>query len=235
MKTKYLFIAALAILVSFTACENETPFDTQSPDDAPLILKPYNESGTGSFTYYLASPETPLVDSVTVTPSRYTTVNWYVDGVLVHTGTKINMCFAGGVHDLVIEAVTDAGKRTERKGTIIVFGGEKELWHGPADLNWDDKNVKVTKATMAAVPLGSKIRIYYSQLDGQDYYALRITTPWWGEPATLETDLVLQKDLKDVPGPFIFDYDTRCKGLVDEREAMCLVGNGLKIILIDYE
>ena len=89
MKTKLLYIAALALAVVFSACENNTPYDTQSPDDAPLILRPYNESGTGSFTYNLANPDTPLYDSVTVTPSKYTTVNWYIDGTLVFTGLKI--------------------------------------------------------------------------------------------------------------------------------------------------
>ena len=120
MKTKFLYIAALALLVSFTACENETPFDTQSPNDDPIILKPYNESGTGSFTYNIPNPETPLLDSVTVTPSKYTTVNWYLDGQLVHTGTRIEMCFLAGKYNLTIEAVTTAGKRTERYGTVTV-------------------------------------------------------------------------------------------------------------------
>ena len=120
MKTKFLYIAALTLLVAFTACENETPFDTQSQDDAPLILKPYNESGSGSFTYNLANPDTPLYDSVTVTPSNYTTVNWYLDGQLVFTGLKINMTFPVGKYALVIEAVTTAGKRTERTGSVTV-------------------------------------------------------------------------------------------------------------------
>lgn len=119
MKAKYLLLLA-AMTFSFIACEKQTPFDTQSPDDEPLILKPYNESGTGSFTYLLASPETPLLDSVTVTPSAYTTVNWYLDGQLVYTGTRIEMCFLAGKYDLLIEAVTDAGKRTTRTGTVTV-------------------------------------------------------------------------------------------------------------------
>lgn len=119
MKAKYiLLIAALAGILA--SCEKQEPFDTQSPDDAPLILKPYNESGTGSFTYLLANPETPLLDSVTVTPSRYTTVNWYLDEVLVFTGTKIEMCFPAGHYDLLIEAVTEAGKRTTRTGSVTV-------------------------------------------------------------------------------------------------------------------
>ena len=88
MKKYLIYLAVLAVV--FTSCEKQTPFDTQSPDDAPLILKPYNESGTGSFTYNLANPDTPLFDSVTVTPSNYTTVNWYLNGALVFTGLKID-------------------------------------------------------------------------------------------------------------------------------------------------
>ena len=120
MKTKFLYLAALALVVSFTACENNTPFDTQTENDDPIILKPYNESGTGSFTYDLATPDTPLYDSVTVTPSRYTTVNWYLDGVMVFTGVKIDMTFPVGKYDLIIEAVTTVGKRTERYGSVTV-------------------------------------------------------------------------------------------------------------------
>ena len=120
MKTKFLYIAALVMAVVFSACENNTPYDTQSPDDAPLILRPYNESGTGSFTYNLANPDTPLYDSVTVTPSKYTTVNWYIDGTLVFTGEKIEQTFLAGSYELLIEAVTQAGKRTERKGSVTV-------------------------------------------------------------------------------------------------------------------
>ena len=122
MKTKnILLLAALFASFVLVGCKKEEPFDTQSPDDAPLILKPYNESGTGSFTYLLATPDTPLYDSVTVTPSRYTTVNWYLEGQLIFTGLKINMCFPVGTYALMIEAVTEAGKRTERTGSVTVL------------------------------------------------------------------------------------------------------------------
>ena len=121
MKTKnILLLAAFATTFILSGCKQEEPFDTQSPDDAPLILKPYNESGTGSFNYNLANPDTPLYDSVTVTPSRYTTVNWYLDGELIFTGVKINQCFPAGVYALRIEAVTEAGKSTHRDGTVTV-------------------------------------------------------------------------------------------------------------------
>ena len=121
MKTKnILLLIALAAATILTGCQPEAPFDTQSPDDAPIILTPYNESGTGTFTYDLLNPDTPLYDSVTVTPSKYTTVNWYLDQELVYTGIKMDMCFLAGTYALTIEAVTDAGLRTERTGTVTV-------------------------------------------------------------------------------------------------------------------
>ena len=121
MKTKnILLLISLAAATIFTGCQPEAPFDTQSPNDAPIILTPYNESGTGTFTYDLLNPDTPLYDSVTVTPSKYTTINWYLDKQLVYTGVKIDMCFPAGTYALTIEAVTDAGLRTERTGTVTV-------------------------------------------------------------------------------------------------------------------
>lgn len=118
MKTKFLYIAALALLVSFTACENNEPYDTQSEDDAPIFLKPF-ETEDG-LVYGKATNPDPYVDSVLVTPSAYTTVNWYVDDQLVHTGLKIEKCFPTGTYDLLIEAVTTAGKRTTRFGVLTV-------------------------------------------------------------------------------------------------------------------
>lgn len=121
MKTKnILLLIALAAATILTGCQPEAPFDTQSPNDAPIILTPYNESGNGTFTYDLLNPDTPLFDSVTVTPSAYTTINWYLDQYLVYTGKKIDMSFPAGTYALTIEAVTDAGLRTERTGTVTV-------------------------------------------------------------------------------------------------------------------
>ena len=117
MKKYYIgLIAALAFC--FASCEDNTPFDTQSPDDAPLILIPY-ESTSGTITMTQSNPDTPCADSVVVTPSAYTTVNWYIDGQLVFIGTKLDKCFPSGQYDLVIEAVTQVGKKTSRTGTFI--------------------------------------------------------------------------------------------------------------------
>ena len=394
MKTKnILLLAAFATTFILSGCKQEEPFDTQSPDDAPLILKPYNESGTGSFTYVLANPDTPLFDSVTVTPSRYTTVKWYLDDLCVCEGVKINQCFQTGTYALVIEAVTEKGKSTKRTGTVIVnpyaedpysaapaagrhlvpgaemsiegqnlskvvamvftsdlygknevatvepsaktdelltftlptmadgayylrlkdaenklYGSDMAYIHNAAvalagydafvpNEEWvitginlqDVASVKlddvvittltatatsvtliapdaaegehslsmqnkdgsavlfitsagtvdqavaiVTSDVLATVPLGSTINVYFDVIEAE-YHALRITTPWWGD-GTLASDLVPQIDgMENNPSPHTFTYDERCKGLVDERGAMCVVGFGLQINKITYK
>ncbi len=119
MKTKFLYLAAIALLVSLTACEKKAPYDLQSPDDNPLILVPYEGDNGTAVNVSVTNPD-PYVDSVIVVPSAYTTVNWYLDNVLVHTGNKINQCFPTGTYNLLIEAVTNAGKRTTRSGKLTV-------------------------------------------------------------------------------------------------------------------
>lgn len=413
MKVKsILLLAALAASIILTGCKSEEPYDTQSADDAPLILKPYNESGTGSFTYNLANPDTPLFDSVTVTPSRFTTVKWYVDNQLVNTGYKINQCFPAGSYVLRIEATTEAGKSTHRDGSIVVHpydtdpyaaapaGGrhcvpemeteisgqnlskvatvilaedifcnkvvcsvapsfkddatlkftlpavedgafylffrddagknygsdvvnihngaviltgydsfvpgetwvmtgvnlenvasvkvddevitellvtatsvsltapaadfgehtlsmknkdgsdvlfvtsagtlievtttvseEITLWTGPVDIAWDADLVKVTADVMEQVPVGSMIYLYFEVQAGAEYYALRVTTPWWDG-----YDLVSQiNDANTLPNPYGFEYTDERKGFVDLCGAMSVVGNGLTITKITFK
>jgi len=133
MKTKYIGLLAAMVIAALTSCQSNEPFDTQSPDDQPLILVPY-ETKSGQINLTEVNPETPLVDSVIVTPSQYTTVNWYLDDQLVFTGTKINMCFLAGKYALTIEAVTQAGKRTSRSGTLTVNPGTTDPYSGaPAE------------------------------------------------------------------------------------------------------
>lgn len=119
MKAKYLLLLA-ALTFSFIACEKQEPFDTQSPSDEPLILIPYWSDQTGSVINAEVTNPNPYVDSVVVVPSAYTTVNWYLDSVKVHTGTKINQAFPSGSYKLLVEAVTTEGKRTYRAGTLNV-------------------------------------------------------------------------------------------------------------------
>ena len=122
---KFYWIGLMALSVAFASCEKQEPFDTQTADDAPLILVPY-ETTTGTLVRTLANPDVLYVDSVVVTPSGYTTVNWYLDKELVHTGVKIEQSLLAGHYDLLIEAVTTAGKRTQRTGTVTVNPGAED-------------------------------------------------------------------------------------------------------------
>jgi len=240
---KFLYIAALAVLaVSFVACEHKDPYDTQSPDDDPRILRPY-ETTTGHLEYYVENDTTPFIDSVTVTPSRYTTVNWYVDDVLVFTGLRIEMCFPAGNHSLLIEAVTTAGKRTERRGTISVGGGKIPsdaitLFEGSKDLSWDENNIKFTSADLAAMPVGAKIYVEFEAWPSGDprygggdvYQLLRVISDW-------DNDNVILPDtpMGSVVSPYVFVYEQRAKDLVDSKGSMSFVGWGLLISKIAYK
>ena len=129
MKTnKFWLVAALTATFVLAGCENKAPFDTQSADDQPRILVPY-ETTDGKIHGTVYNPA-PYVDSVIVTPSAYTTVNWYLDNTLVYTGTHINMNFPTGTYDLLIEAVTTAGKRTTRTGDLTVRPAATDPYSG---------------------------------------------------------------------------------------------------------
>jgi hypothetical protein len=116
---KKIFLFVLLAVVGLSSCKKKEPYDLQSPDDNPLILIPYEGDNGTAVNVEVTNPN-PYVDSVVVVPSSYTTVNWYLDKVLVYTGTKINKAFPTGTYELLIEAVTTAGKRTTRSGKLVV-------------------------------------------------------------------------------------------------------------------
>ena len=188
MRTKFLYIVAMVILVSFTACENNTPFDKQTANDDPIILRPYNESGAGtSFDYYCANPDVPLYDSVVVTPTAYTTVKWYLDDQLVYTGKKINMCFPTGKYKLLIEAVTTAGKRTTRFGFVTVGAfSDAPYASGSADgvhivpgveMEIPGKNMSKVAKVMLTSDLYSKEEVCSCVPTSKDDGAVKVTLP----------------------------------------------------------
>ena len=116
---KKIFLFVLLAVVGLSSCKKKEPYDLQSPDDNPRILIPYEGDEGPAVNRGVTNPDA-YYDSVVVVPTAYTTVNWYLDKVLVHTGTKINKAFPTGTYDLLIEAVTDAGKKTSRSGKLVV-------------------------------------------------------------------------------------------------------------------
>ena len=125
--------------------------------------------------------------------------------------------------------VTPAGTLTEVE---TVVSAETTLWTGPVDLAWDADAIKITSEEMAQVPVGSTIFLYFEVIDGAEYYALRVTTPWWDV-----NDLVPQIDgANTLPNPYGFEYTDACKNFVDNcGGAMSVVGNGLRITKITFK
>ena len=105
---------------------------------------------------------------------------------------------------------------------------ETVLWEGSTEINWGDSNVTISAEALANVPVGATIQLYYELVDGAEYNAMRITTPWWGDNA--EDQVVAQFDLTaDTPNPFEFTYTEANKAIVDERGGMLIVGFGYKL------
>ena len=107
----------------FTSCsEDDEPFITATEDDYPRILQPwFGQWEDGEPTVYKSlSRDVTYVDSVTVTPALYTTVEWFLDGEKINEGTHISKQFLAGDYILKIVATTTKGKVTSRTGKLII-------------------------------------------------------------------------------------------------------------------
>lgn len=123
MKKIYMMLMVMMTMgFTFTSCSEDSPFSTISADDTPRILDPVFPDRNGG--------ELPVVSNynrdgkfsmkVTVTPTDFTTVTWYIDGQAVATGTQLDSAFMTGTYDLKVVATTTAGKSTYREGRILV-------------------------------------------------------------------------------------------------------------------
>ena len=116
-----LFVLPMAVAFSSCSSDND-PFVSASENDYPRIL---NSDLQGSYddvppVLKEITRSENFTFEVTVTPSQYTTVTWYIDGVLVHEGTEIDMPLAMGEYLLKIVATTTKGLETSRTRRIIV-------------------------------------------------------------------------------------------------------------------
>ena len=123
------------------------------------------------------------------------------------------------------------------KKVVLVEGVapiETGLWEGSVDVNWGDSNALVSAETMADVPVGATVNLYYEIIDmPEGYHAFRITTPWWGDNA--EDQVVAQFDLTtETPNPFTFTYTEANAAIVKERGGMLIVGYGYKLTRVTY-
>jgi hypothetical protein len=124
-KILYNLVAVMVILsmgILSSCSENNDGFITATEDDFPQILLPwFGEWENGEPAVYKnISRDTEFIDSVTVTPALYTTVEWFIDDEKIHEGKKIQHTFLAGEYVLKIVATTTKGKSTSRIGKLIV-------------------------------------------------------------------------------------------------------------------
>jgi len=155
MKTKNIFRFLAACLVSCTAAvalsgcsKTDDPFFTASADDAPRILNTDIPEGEGGQPGIIATIErtTNFTFGVVVTPKQYTTVEWFIDDELVHTGDSIDVPVLAGDHIVRIVATTTQGKSTYRICKLVVNPAE-----GDPALAADAKSRWLTMGTTTTI------------------------------------------------------------------------------------
>lgn len=124
-KILYSLVAVMVVLSMgmLSSCsEDNDGFITAIEDDFPQILLPWFgdwEDGEPA-VYKNISRDIEFIDSVTVTPALYTTVEWFIDDEKIHEGKKIQHTFLAGEYILKVVATTTKGKSTSRTGKLIV-------------------------------------------------------------------------------------------------------------------
>lgn len=130
MKKILLAVMLIASAGAFTACSDDDLIETITPNDDPRFLDPVfpdRENGALATFYTLNNGDTLSV-AVTVTPSKYTTVHWFLDGKEVKTdawnsnslNAQIDTLLLAGTYNLKIVAATEAGKSSSREGLVVV-------------------------------------------------------------------------------------------------------------------
>ncbi len=190
MKTiKHIALRALALLLTisaataFTACSSDDdPFFTAEETDAPRILNtniPEWKDGQPQ-VLITQSRTTNFKFNIIATPRHYTTISWYLDGVLIHEGDSIDQPMLAGDHLLKIVATTTQGLSTSRTTRVVITPADgdpilgtkaKDLWVAPGATTTIHGCSNLDK--VAKVLIGGKEATVVSAADGN----LTITTP----------------------------------------------------------
>lgn len=190
MKTiKHIALRVLALLLTvsaataFTACSSDDdPFFTAEETDAPRILNTnIPEWKNGQPQVLITQSRTSnFVFNVIATPRHYTTISWYLDGVLIHEGDSIDQPLLAGDHELKIVATTTKGLSTSRTTRVVITPADgdpvlgtkaKDLWVAPGATTTIHGCSNLSK--VAKVLIGGKEAAVVSTADGN----LTITTP----------------------------------------------------------
>lgn len=190
MKTiTHIALRALALLLTisaataFTACSSDDdPFFTAEETDAPRILNtniPEWKDGQPQ-VLITQSRTTNFKFNIIATPRHYTTISWYLDGVLIHEGDSIDQPMLAGDHLLKIVATTTQGLSTSRTTRVVITPADgdpilgtkaKDLWVAPGATTTIHGCSNLDK--VAKVLIGGKEATVVSAADGN----LTITTP----------------------------------------------------------
>lgn len=143
MKKLHTLLLALATAFTLLGCsESNDPFFTAGEDDMPRILNTDIPEMSGGKPSNLPSitRDQNFTFTAIVTPADFTTVTWYIDGELAHTGDTIDMPLMAGDYAVKIVATTTKGKETFRNCTLEVLplegdpalaSDEKSRWLNP--------------------------------------------------------------------------------------------------------
>lgn len=162
-KIYYILLALLVTGFTFTACSDEEPFETISESDFPMILDPvFPDRGEDGSLPTIATLNRDQTYAVTarVTPSKYTTVAWYVDGEEVMTGLEFSALFKAGTYNIrVVATSTTNGMTSYREGLLRV---------DPLDTDPST----TTGGTERIVSAGGTARLYGTNLYLVDYVVI---------------------------------------------------------------
>lgn len=107
---------------------------------------------------------------------------------------------------------------------------EHVLLEGNFVIDWDAAICHLEPETMASIPVGSTIKIYY-EVPEAEYHNLRIITNWWTDvPGGAQIDVTA-----DTPNPFELSYTEDFMNLVTTQGGMSCVGFGYTVTQITYE
>ena len=131
MKIKqYILATLLPVGALLMSCAEQEPFSVAGPNDEPHILSP-------TFPDRL-NGELPVVANInrdanfkmdlTVTPSAFVNIEWFIDGASVATGKSVDLHLLAGEYPMKVVATTEQGKSTYREGIVKVNPLDDDPW-----------------------------------------------------------------------------------------------------------
>lgn len=129
-KIYHILLIMLAMSFGLIACTEETPFSTATENDDPRILDPlFPDRVNGELPVVSnISRDANFSMTLTVTPTDYTTVTWFIDEEEIQTGKEIDLALKAGTYHLKVTATTSIGKSTYREGLIQVNPLADDPW-----------------------------------------------------------------------------------------------------------